>query len=326
MPRVIDVREIPWFTTASRRKRWLVGVSGGADSVALLHLLVEAGFRELVVCHLDHGLRGRASTEDSKFVARLAGKHGLPCEIAKTDVSGRMISNGESMETAARNARHDFFGLCAGKFRCPRVLLAHHADDQAETALWNLLRGSHGMKGMRPCQEITTLEGAALEFHRPLLAVRRTELLDWLGARRIRWREDASNGEPIAVRNRLRHEAMPLLGEISGRDVTAALVRGVATTEEWSELESWAMEQANVLDPQGRIHLPVLRSLPRALQRRIIVRHLKAAGVAGIDRALIDRVLELMDPQGSPVVNLPQGARFRRRAGRLFVEGGNPSL
>jgi len=114
--------EIPWLAKASRRARWLVGVSGGADSVALLHLLVEAGFRKLVVCHLDHRLRGRASTEDARFVRRLAEKLGLPHEIGRSDVRARMERCSESMETAARNARHDFLAECAVKHRCRRPL------------------------------------------------------------------------------------------------------------------------------------------------------------------------------------------------------------
>ena len=127
----------------------MVGVSGGADSVALLHLLVAGGFRNLVVCHLDHCLRGRASTGDARFVRRLAEKLGLECEIGRIDVAERMAASRDSMETAARNARHGFFAECAVKHRCRRILLGHHADDQAETVLWNLLRGSHGLKGMR---------------------------------------------------------------------------------------------------------------------------------------------------------------------------------
>ena len=92
--------------------------------MALLHLLVAAGFRKLVVCHLDHGLRGRAAAEDSKFVRRVAGKLGLECEVGRAEVRARMAACGESLETAARNARHGFFGECARKYRCRRILLA----------------------------------------------------------------------------------------------------------------------------------------------------------------------------------------------------------
>ena len=254
---MISVDEIPWFASASRRKRYLVGVSGGADSVALLHLLVENGFRNLVICHVDHGLRGRASTADARFVRSLAEKLGLPLESTRVDIAGRMKSQHESMETAARNARHDFFGECARKYRCPRVVLAHHADDQAETVLWNLLRGSHGLRGMREIRELTPKSGSKLELVRPLLGIRRSELVEWLVSKNLRWREDASNAEPVAIRNRLRNEALPLLSGISGRDAVQAILRGAENSHEQAELVAWALSQANVLDPQGRLHVPV---------------------------------------------------------------------
>ena len=317
MSPVILADKIPWLASASKTKRLLVGVSGGADSVALLHLLLEAGFRNLVVCHLDHGLRGRASTEDAKFVTRLAAKLTVECVVNQADVRGRMAARGESLETAARHARLEFFAECAVKFRCRRVLLAHHADDQAETVLWNLLRGSHGLKGMHEEQRL----GEKLDLIRPLLGVRRAELVEWLKSQGHRWREDASNGQPIAVRNRLRNEALPLLGEISGRDPTLAFVRGAADTEEQEALASWALDRAKVLDPQGRLHLPVLRSLPIALQRIALGKFLQDQGVGSLDRDLIERGLGLLDVKKPAVINLPGGGKLRRREGRLWIEG-----
>jgi len=309
---------VPWIAHAPRRRRWLVAVSGGADSVALLHLLHHAGFRNLVVCHLDHRLRGRASTGDARFVERLAAGFGLKCESGRADVRAMMKRSGESLESCARRARHVFFAECARKHRCRRVLLAHHADDQAETVLWNLLRGSHGLKGMRAEQEIT-VEGCKLELIRPLLDIRRAELVAWLRAGHLEWREDASNREPFTIRNRLRLEVMPLLAEISGRDPVDALVRGARDTAERHEMESMLVQQARVLDPQGRLHLAALRRLPPPLQRRAIAGFLTDRGVSGIDRALLDRALPLLDPASAPAINLPGGSRLRRRAGRLVL-------
>jgi tRNA(Ile)-lysidine synthase len=173
---------------------------------------------------------------------------------------------------------------------------------------------------MRREQTVATDAGVTLEIHRPLLALRRAELVDWLVERKFRWREDASNAQPIAVRNRLRNEALPLLNEISGRDAAAALVRGAAEAEEFSELELWAAEQANAVDPQGRLHLPALRKLPVALRRLILREYLRKAGVMGMDRGLLDRGLALLDPAGPPAVNLPGGGALRRRAGRIVFE------
>lgn len=313
--------KIPWLTVASPRKRWLVGVSGGADSVALLHLLARHGFTRLVVCHLDHRLRGRASTGDARFVLKLADSLGFPCESGADDISARMRLSSESMETAARNARHEFFALAARKHKCRRLLLAHHADDQAETVLWNLLRGSHGLRGMRPDQKIIVASGFTLEIHRPLLGVRRGELVSWLKSQDLMWREDATNSQPVAIRNRLRNEAIPLLDEISGRDSVAALARGAADTMDQEALESWALEKAKVLDPQDRLHVPVLKTLPVALRRIALRKFLIDHGVAHPERDLIDRALEMLEPGSAASVNLPSGRRLRRREARLWVEG-----
>lgn len=318
-PLVEFAGKIPWLARTPRGGRWLVGVSGGADSVALLHILLESGFRNLVVCHLDHRLRGRASTADARFVARLAERLGLPCELGRIDVRKRMREHGESMETAARNARHVFFAQCALKHRCRRILLAHHADDQAETVLWNLLRGSHGLKGMRERQHVAA-GGVRLLLVRPLLGVRRAELEAWLANHGQRWREDASNREPVAVRNRLRNEVFPLLAGISGRDPVAAFVRGADDAAARDDLENELLKVANLRDPQGRLHLPALRKLPAVLQRAALRFYLKEHAVPEVDRALLERATGLLDTESPAVVNLPGGRRLRRREGRMWIE------
>jgi tRNA(Ile)-lysidine synthase len=312
---------IPWLENASRGSCWLVGISGGADSVALLHLLHRSGFRKIVVCHLNHRLRGRASTTDARFVEKLADRLGYPCESATADVRSRMKLHGESMETAARNARHEFFSDCAAKFRCHRILLAHHADDQAETVLWNLLRGSHGMRGMRGVQEIR-IGGMPLKIIRPLLGLRHAELVQWLRDHSLKWREDASNREAVAVRNRLRNEVFPLLTEITGRDPVAAFVRGAEDSAEREDFEAAMLDETNVQDPQGRLHVPAMRKLPPLLARLAVRRYLLKNGIADTNRDLLERAVSLLDPQGPPAINLPGGARLRRRAGRLWVEEG----
>jgi tRNA(Ile)-lysidine synthase len=309
---------IPWLKQDVRKLRHLVGVSGGADSVALLHLLSRAGFSDLVVCHLDHRLRGRASTEDARFVARLAKGLGLHCEVGRIDAKLRMEETGESMETAARHVRHGFFAECAAKHNCPRILLAHHADDQAETVLWNLLRGSHGMKGMREEQAIM-VGNLELRLIRPLLGMRHQDLVDWLKSHKLSWREDASNSEPVAVRNRLRNEVFPLLSEVSGRDAVAAFARAADDAQLHEDADNEALDRANLLDPQGRLHLTALRKLPDTLQKSAIRRYLTDCGVPSIDRRLIESAMALLDLANPAVVNLPGGRRLRRKENRLWI-------
>jgi len=311
--------DIPWLAGAVRDQPYLAAVSGGADSVAMLHLLLDAGFTKLVVCHLDHRLRGRASTEDAKFVARMAAQFGgLPCEIGRIDVKALMKERGESMETAARHARHRFFAECSRKYQCPRILLAHHAEDQAETILWNLLRGSHGLKGMREEQRLV-VQDTPISLIRPLLGVRRASLVAWLKERGIRWREDASNREPVAVRNRLLNEVIPLMNEGSCRDSVAALVRAAGDFTEMAEDVSQCLDLPSLLDPAGRLHVPSLRKRSVGMQREALRQYLIAAGVASIDRSLLEQAVGLLDHQRSAVVNLPGGRRLRRREGRLWI-------
>lgn len=312
--------KIPWLNAASRDPRWLVGVSGGADSVALLHMLVDAGFGNLIVCHLDHQLRGRSSAADAQFVKRLCAKLGLSCEAGSIDVRKRMAESSESMETAARNARHEFFSQCAAKHRCRRILLAHHADDQAETVMWHLLRGSHGLKGMREEQSIT-MKGIRIKVVRPLLALRHAELVDWLTRHGHAWREDASNRKPVTIRNRLRNEVFPLLAEISGRDPVAALVRAAEDSAAHEQIETGWAQHIDPHDPQGRLHLPVLRELPPMIQRTVLRNYLTKHGVPRIDRKLLDASVSLLDTANSAVINLPGGKRLRRSSGRLWMDG-----
>jgi tRNA(Ile)-lysidine synthase len=310
--------DIPWLAGAVRDQPYLAAVSGGADSVAMLHILLDAGFTQLVVCHLDHRLRGRASTEDARFVMRMAARFGLPCEIGRVDVKAVMKERGESMETAARHARHRFFAECSRKHQCPRILLAHHAEDQAETILWNLLRGSHGLKGMSD-EQVIFVQNTPITLIRPFLGVRRAALVAWLQEREIRWREDASNREPVALRNRLRNEVIPLMNEVSGRDSVAALVRAAGDFAELAGELSQSLDLPSLLDPAGRLHVPSLRKCSAGMQREALRQFLIAGGVASIDRRLLDQALGLLDHQRSAVINLPGGKRLRRREGRLWI-------
>ncbi|MDP4896745.1 MAG: tRNA lysidine(34) synthetase TilS [Akkermansiaceae bacterium] len=311
--------EIAWLGSASKRRRWLVGVSGGLDSMALLHLLHESRFRDVVVCHLDHGLRGSDSRGDASFVRREAGKMGFEVEVGKVDVRGLMEERKESLETAARAARHEFFAECGKSHRCGRLLLAHHADDQAETVLWNLMRGSHGLRGMQEVREMK-MGGRRMEVVRPLLGTRKSVLREWMVEKGFRWREDASNAENDVVRNRIRNEALPLLGEISGRDVAGMLVREAAGGEGLRELVSWAVGKAEAIDPQGRLHAKVLGGLPAALQVAVVSDFLKSNGVGGISTELLESCVAMLDVKNPASVNLPGGGRLRRRGGRIFME------
>lgn len=307
--------------------RALLGISGGRDSVVLLHLLLAAGRRDVLLCHLNHGLRGRESDEDAAFVRSLAEKHGLACEIAKTNVKAQAQKKKLSIETAARQARHAFFKRMSRKHGTNEVLLAHHADDQAETILGNVLRGC-GLEGLAAMGLVTDLD-SGLCFVRPLLHVRRAEIDAYVQSKGIAYREDSSNASAEHRRNRLRHEALPLLSEIAGRDVVPLLNRlgTLAERDEYflhEEALSWfeACREGEALT-----QLDSLRELDPAILSRVIAiwlrEHEKLPGI-GFDE--IRQVFSLLLPDGPAKVNLPSGRFVRRKAGRLFVEPQRPTL
>lgn len=301
------------------RRRHLLGLSGGRDSVALLHVLLEAGARNIVCCHLNHQLRGLFSNDDAAFVRELAEEHEIPFEIARVNVKRLAEERRLSIEAAARAARHEFFAACAARYKCNRVLLAHHADDDAETILFNLLRGSAGLQGMQ--YESTVQVGRKkLMMVRPLLSHRREEIDEFLSSRQISYRDDASNAEPFAVRNRIRHELLPLMEQIMNRDVVPALMRAADISHDDRECLGGMLEVLQLVDPQGRLYLPKLRALPEGLQRRSIHQFLTGRKVPDLSSSLLDEAVALLDPANPAKMNLPGNRHLRRRARRLFVE------
>lgn len=193
------------------RQRLLIACSGGADSIALLRLLVAVNRSnywqwKLVVAHVNHGLRGRHSVADECFVKRTAREMGLPCVVRKVSLKKR--PGDHISEAAAREARLQALHALARQRRCTAIVLAHHADDQAETVLLRILRGCSiaGLAAMRPRRRV-----GAIHVVRPLLTFERATLLKYLGEIGQPWREDHTNALPLYLRNRIRHELLPQL-------------------------------------------------------------------------------------------------------------------
>src|SRR2546421_1498459 len=207
-------------------RRYLVGVSGGRDSVALLHQLVQLDYRRLIVCHLDHQLRGRSSNADAKFVGRLAAKLNCEFDLGRTDVAALARKTRQSIETAGRVARYEFFARVARRRRCHTLFLAHHADDLVETFLMNLFRGA-GPTGLAGMREIASRQvaGNELTIVRPLLGVWREEIDRYIKANRIEFRDDATNENLRPVRNRIRRRLIPYIEKHLGRNVRATIWR-----------------------------------------------------------------------------------------------------
>jgi tRNA(Ile)-lysidine synthase len=311
----IDGRYRRDFPTSAR---YLIGVSGGRDSVALLHWLINLGYKKLIVCHLNHQLRGRSSDADARFVEKLAATYRADFERGTANVRALAKKKKRSIETAAREARYSFFAKAARRHRCHTIFLAHHADDLVETFLLNLARGA-GLTGLAAMREISTrrVDKLTLTIVRPTLSVWRTEIDDYVREHRLKFREDASNENLLPMRNRLRNRIIPYLEKTLGRNIRQNLWRTAtiaADEENWIDNQLPASTDAN-------LSVPKLRASPVALQRRTILKWLRAQNISEVGFDVIERVRSLLDPDARVAkVNLSQDRHVRRRSGRIFVE------
>ena len=306
------------FRSFSPDARYLIGVSGGRDSVALLRWLVDLGYRKLIVCHFDHHLRGRSSQADARFVKKLAAKYRVDFQIGSANVRALAKKKRMSIETAAREARYSFFAKIARRRHCRTIFLAHHADDLVETFLLNLLRGA-GITGLAAMREVSTrrIDKFDLIVVRPFLGVWRKEIDIYLREQRLKFREDASNKNLNPLRNRVRHRVIPYLEKMLGRNIRQNIWRTAVIA---AEEENWIENQ---LPDSSEVELPVakLRDTPVALQRRRILKWLRAQSVADVGFDLIERVRSLAERDARIAkVNLPQDRHARRRAGKIFIE------
>jgi tRNA(Ile)-lysidine synthase len=326
--------------------RYLIGVSGGRDSVTLLHWLINLGYNKLIVCHLNNQLRGRSSDADARFVQKLVatsnekivgqalrlsgrqkGKRSaspttkisrVDFELGRANVRSLAKKKKTSLETAARQARYSFFAEAAKRHRCHTIFLAHHADDLVETFLFNLIRGA-GLSGLAGMRNVSTrrIDRVDLTIVRPLLSVWRSDVDNYVHEHHLRFREDATNKTLAATRNRIRNRIIPYLEKILGRNIRQNIWRTAmiaAEEEKWIDNEAPAFTNLHLL-------VPGLRALPVALQRRAIMKWLRMQNISEVGFDVIERVRSLADRE-APIakVNLPRDRHVRRRAGRIFIE------
>ena len=322
----------------------LIGVSGGPDSVALLAACAAVRSRIDLrphAVHVDHGLRGGESRADAAYVRRLTGRLGVPVTVVTAEV-GRYRSRPRraSLEAAARHARYGAFADAARETDASVLLVAHTADDQAETVLMNLMRGAglRGVSGMTPDAPFPPVPGEPcpppVRLLRPLLDVRRTEVVRYLRSRRLRPRSDPSNADPRHLRNRIRNELAPLMERLRPGS-TGGLLRAASAAAEAEEALALLADRlwqdtAEVLDGHGArasVRLsagallePAVSKLARTLT---YARALETAG--GTREGFGSRHLSAVEGllhAGTGSLDLPRGVRVSRsRSALTFVAG-----
>ena len=293
------------------------------DSSVLLDLLVKCGF-EVVVAHLNHNLRGEAADRDAKCAEALAAARGCAFHLHSCDVAKRAEETGDSVETAGREIRRSWFAEVASRAGTEIICLAHHADDQAETLLWNLVRGCglHGAGGMAP-DDWQVIDGRRLRILRPLLGCREVELERYAFRHKLDWREDLSNESLAHTRNRIRLEAIPALAAACGRDPVPGLARFAELARGDDDLIDGltAATLQRLVDESGSLEAKVFRAWAMPLQRRLVAMWLGRGGVRRVGLAEADAVLKVACSTGRPArVQLSGGWRVRRTGGRLFLE------
>ncbi len=291
----------------------VVGLSGGRDSVALLHLLAEQGCK-LIALHVHHGIRGAEADGDADFCRKLCAQLKITYEEQRIDAPALAAESGQSLETAARLARRAILKEAATRHGAA-IALAHHADDQAETVLFRMARGSAGPRGM---EAITQAEGCT--WLRPLLEYTRAQLTEWLTERGLSWRDDSTNAVPDVTRNRLRLEVLPALNRAMGRDVVPIINRSARLQSETLLALDSALAVLPSEDPQGRLYLPFVLGQPLPLRKAILRRYLLQQGVPGVDEAMVLAIDAMLPAEATPSRRcLPGGFIAIRRQKRLTI-------
>lgn len=301
----------------------LAAVSGGADSVCLLLLLHEMAAElgiKVFAFHMNHGIRGAEADRDERFVAELCKQLGVPLTIAHEKVEEYAAEHGLSGEEAGRILRYQHLGETAKQYKCTKIAVAHHEDDDAETVLLNLFRGSGlaGLSGIRPVRE---------NIIRPLLCVSRKEIEEYLKEQELSWCEDSTNKENDYTRNKIRNELLPWVTEnINSRaaEHILAVSEFAAQADAYFEMEAERILRENCgkraesvkndANVYTKINTDVFDVQPEILKTYVIRRMiLNAAGKAkDITERHIRSIMDLSGPGGGHTADLPYGLKAVR--------------
>jgi tRNA(Ile)-lysidine synthase len=304
----------------SSRKNLVVAVSGGPDSVCLLHILVKLQKEldiKLHVAHLNHQLRGDESEADASYVAELARRLGLPATIERRNVPAYQAQHHASLEEAAREVRYTFLAQVAEVAGAERAAVGHTTDDHVETILMHLIRGS-GTRGLRGLQPLSRWQssGASLTIVRPLLPLSREETAAYCRRHHLAPRSDASNISPAPLRNRIRHQLLPRLKSYNPKVVEALLRTARIATDDLAfinrEVAKLWGEIARKQDNTVIIDKKSFGELPSALKRNLLRTSIEAllGNLKDIEAGHIEELFEALDKPAGKKISLPDGLTF----------------
>ena len=308
----------------------VAGVSGGADSVCLLFLLMEYQKKvpfSLRAVHVNHHVRGEEAVRDQEFTRRLCESLGVPLDLYDYDVPRMAETDHLSCEEAGREARRRAFYRTACRWERPdqvRIALAHHENDQAETVLHNLVRGAGlaGLAGIRPVHRT----GSGM-YIRPLLCISREETENYLSQRGIPWVTDSTNEEEVYTRNKIRREILPALMQINSgavKNIAAAAGRVLEAEDYLSELTQKAVEKYTAKEGSVWILSRDLFEEPMLLQKRVVKNVLEAAAgkKKDLSSAHMEAVLELAKGRTGASASLIYGLRAQQVYGDIHITRG----
>ncbi len=290
----------------------VVGLSGGADSVALLHVLCslkeEFGW-QITAVHIHHGLRGKEADGDAAFAEEFCAKLGVPCVVRKVDVKAEAKARKLGEEETGRLLRYAAFREMAGEDGY--IAVAHHRRDQAETMLMRLCRGTglKGLTGMSPVRE---------KICRPLLRCSRTEIEQYCRENGLMWREDATNQEETYTRNKLRLRVLPLLEEINPKAVEhmAETAELLSAEEDFLELQAAACyEKVKADAPKGEVRLKrkELQALHPAMRKRVLRKAMASFLRTDISQAQIEALEDLLQKETGKSRDFLEGVHAENR-------------
>ena len=314
----------------------IAGVSGGADSMCMLQMLIELKRHldfELIVSHVNHGIRGEEAERDAEFVEGFCTDNGLKFELANADVPKLSKEMGTSLEEAGRDFRYRFFLELALKYGANKIAVAHNSDDNAETVLFNIFRGSGigGLKGILPKRDIKAKDGSIVTLIRPVLILSRQEIEEFLKEIGQTYCTDSTNCQEEYSRNRIRNSILPMARENINANVfghIGALSRQAAEVFEYMELET--DKNADALcackDNSGNalgtaVDCERLLKLHPAIRKNLLRRAIgmEAGRLKDVEEIHIEDLDELLRKQSGKRISLPYGIVAIKEHGRILL-------